>query len=183
MSQHCRRTKIRRRRPLWSPLRPFLASIVFVLALCVGSPGHAIEPAESVLVVKQERRLYLLRDGETYASFPATFGTSPKGHKQEEGDGKTPEGEYVLDYKNQNSSYSLSIHVSYPNKDDAAAARKRGVSPGGNIMVHGQKAGFGWLSGLSRYINWTDGCIALSDQDMAVVWEAIEPGTPIEIRP
>lgn len=156
---------------------------LLLLTACLAPAAWAIETAEAVLVVKQERRLYLLRDGEPYASFPATFGTNPKGHKQKEGDGRTPEGEYILDYKNENSSYFLSIHVSYPNAQDKAAASKLGTSPGGNIMIHGQKAGWSWLGGISRFVNWTDGCIALSDKDMATVWEAIQPGTPIEIRP
>jgi murein L,D-transpeptidase YafK len=154
-----------------------------VLALGMTWSGHAIEPADSVLVVKTERRLYLIRNGERYASFPATFGSNSRGHKQEEGDGRTPEGRYVLDYKNANSAYHLSIHVSYPNERDIAAARKRGVSPGGDIMVHGQKAGFEWLGALTRHVNWTEGCIALSNEDMATVWNAVSPGTPIEIRP
>lgn len=158
-----------------------------VVGLCLATltapSAVAIEKAESVLVVKKDRRLYLLREGEAYASFSATFGTNPKGHKQQEGDGRTPEGKYVLDYKNENSGYHLSIHVSYPDANDKAAAKKLGVSPGGNIMIHGQKAGWGWLGSFSRFVNWTDGCIALSDKDMSTVWEAIEPGTPIEIRP
>jgi murein L,D-transpeptidase YafK len=160
-------------------VRPLLLCIVVVFA----SGAHAIDNAESVLVVKGERRLYLLIDDEPFASFPVTFGSNPDGHKQEEGDGRTPEGEYVLDYKNSSSSYYRSIHVSYPNADDLAAAHARSVSAGGHIMIHGQKNGWESLSWLAQFVNWTDGCVALSNSDMDLVWEAVAPGTPIEIRP
>ena len=139
--------------------------------------------AESVLVVKSDRRLYLLRDDETIASFPVTFGSNSKGHKIQEGDSRTPEGHYVLDWKNVHSAYFKAIHVSYPNAEDEAVAAELKVDPGGAIMIHGQKNGYGWLSILSRFINWTDGCIALNDADMEQVWQQVTAGTPIEIRP
>lgn len=161
-----------------------MKSTFILTALLLFSPLlQAIEKADFVLVVKSERKLYLVRDERLYASFPVTFGSNPEGHKVQEGDGRTPEGLYVLDYKNASSGYHRSIHVSYPNEEDRANARELGVSPGGDIMIHGQKNGFGWLGFLSRFVNWTDGCIALKDREMDQLWEAIDPGTPIEIRP
>jgi murein L,D-transpeptidase YafK len=139
--------------------------------------------ADAVLVVKSEKRLYLMREGEPFASFRVSFGSNPRGHKQEQGDGRTPEGRYILDYKNPGSAYYKSIHISYPNAKDRKEARKRGVDPGGDIMIHGQKNGYGWLSFLVQRFNWTNGCIALSDRDMDIVWNAVKPGTPIEIKP
>lgn len=139
--------------------------------------------ADSVLVVKSERRLYLLADGEVFADYPATFGAQPEGHKEREGDERTPEGHYMLDWKNQHSAFYKSIHVDYPNADDRAAAAIRGEDPGGQIMIHGQRNGYGWLSPLARFFNWTDGCIALSDSDMDEVWQSVRANTPIEIRP
>ena len=144
---------------------------------------HAVDKADSVLVVKSERKLYLVRDEKPYASFSVTFGSNPKGHKQKQGDGRTPEGLYVLDYKNATSNYYRSIHISYPNDEDRSNARSLGISPGGDIMIHGQKNGFAWLGPLSGFVNWTDGCIAVRDREMDLLWEAIDPGTPIEIRP
>ena len=158
----------------------------FVIALlpilfAVGAVGA--EKADSVLVVKSERRLHLMRDGKTFVSFRAVFGGEPEGHKQARGDQRTPEGHYVLDYKNANSKFHRSIHISYPNAKDRANARRLGVDPGGDIMIHGQANGWGWAAPLTQLFSWTDGCIALSDDDMDRVWEAVEPGTPIEIRP
>jgi murein L,D-transpeptidase YafK len=141
------------------------------------------QKADAVLVIKSEKQLYLMRAGEPFASFRVSFGSNPKGHKQEQGDGRTPEGRYILDYKNPGSAYYKSIHISYPNAKDRKEARKRGVDPGGDIMIHGQKNGYGWLSLLAQRFNWTNGCIALSDKDMDTVWSAVKPGTPIEIKP
>lgn len=166
------------------------------LALCISwlfsAAGTAETPsgnpskptiADSVLVVKSERRLYLLADGEAFADYPATFGADPAGHKQREGDERTPEGHYLLDWKNAHSAFYKSIHVDYPNRQDTAAAAARGEDPGGLIMIHGQRNGYGWLSPLTRFFNWTDGCIALNDTDMEEVWLSIRENTPIEIRP
>ena len=139
--------------------------------------------ADAVLVIKSEKRLYLMREGEPFASFRVSFGSNPRGHKQEQGDGRTPEGRYILDYKNPGSAYYKSIHISYPNAKDRKEALKRGVEPGGDIMIHGQKNGYGRLSFLVQRFNWTNGCIALSDRDMDTVWNAVKPGTPIEIKP
>ena len=112
-----------------------------------------------------------------------TFGANPKGHKLQQGDERTPEGQYLLDYKNANSLYYKSIHISYPNERDRQEARRLGVDPGGDIMIHGQKNGYEGLSFLAQWFNWTNGCIALTNKDMDSVWEAVPPGTPIEIRP
>ena len=159
-----------------------IIAAVFVFLLYAGTV-HSEQTADLVLVEKSNSRLYLMRQGEAFASFRVAFGSSPKGHKQEQGDGKTPEGRYMLDYKNSGSAYYKSIHISYPNEKDRQEARKRGVNPGGDIMIHGQKNGYGRLSILVQRFNWTNGCIALSDRDMDQVWDAIKPGTPIEIKP
>ena len=139
--------------------------------------------ADFVLVDKSEKRLYLMWQGHQYAYFPVTFGKNPKGHKQKQGDERTPEGRYILDYKNFNSAYYKSIHISYPNAQDRKNARRMGIDPGGDIMIHGQVNGWGCASSLMQTFNWTNGCIALKDHHMDKVWEAVVPGTPIEIRP
>lgn len=145
--------------------------------------GVGQQKADAVLVSKSEGRLYLLLKGEPFASFHVTFGSQPKGHKQAQGDERTPEGHYLLGYKNPDSSYYKSIHISYPNAKDRENARRLGVDPGGDIMIHGQKNGWGWASPFVQFFSWTNGCIALSDRDMDKVWAAVDPGTPIEIRP
>ena len=141
------------------------------------------EKADRVVVKKSESRLYLEHGGKPFASFKVTFGAEPTGHKQQEGDERTPEGRYVLDSKNANSAYYKAIHISYPSAQDIAAAKAKGVEPGGLIMVHGQKNGFGWLAPIAQWFNWTDGCVAVSNKDMDAIWKAVDVGTPIEILP
>jgi len=159
-----------------------LAAITLLLMLQVLNAESA-QKADSVLVIKAENRLYLISDGIAFASFRATFGANPVGHKQRQGDERTPEGNYVLDYKNPNSQFYKSIHVSYPNAKDRKNARRLGVDPGGDIMIHGQTNGWGWAAPVAQFFPWTDGCVALSDRDMDKVWESVDSGTPIEIRP
>ena len=158
--------------------------IITVVAffLCSGM-AYSGQLADFVLVIKSESRLYLIRDGKEFASFKVAFGSNPRGHKQQQGDERTPEGRYTLDYKNTNSAYYKSIHISYPNAKDRENARKLGVDPGGHIMVHGQRNGYEGFSSIVQFFNWTNGCIALSNKDMDVVWQTVNPGTPIEIRP
>jgi murein L,D-transpeptidase YafK len=145
--------------------------------------GFCLEKADLVLVVKSESKLYLLKDGEVLDEFHAVFGTNPEGHKVMEGDEKTPEGFYILEHKKEDSAFYKAIRISYPNEQDIRRARQLGVSPGGKIMIHGQRNGFDWLSLLTQKSNWTDGCIALFNRDMDIVWQKVDEGTPIEIRP
>lgn len=144
--------------------------------------AHA-EKADLVVVSKAESRLSLQRAGKQFASFKVAFGANPHGHKQQEGDERTPEGRYVLDSKNPGSGYYKAIHISYPSAQDRAAAKARGVSPGGQVMIHGQKNGLAWLAPIAQLFDWTDGCIALTNADMETVWQAVDVGTPIEINP
>lgn len=136
-----------------------------------------------VRVLKSEHKLQLIANGKVWKEFNVALGSNPKGHKQQEGDGRTPEGNYTLNNKNDDSGYYKAIHISYPNRADVKAAKARGVSPGGGIMIHGQKKKFGWLSPFSQQFDWTKGCIALTDEDMEVVWSKVEEGTRIEILP
>jgi len=135
-----------------------------------------------VLVDKSEKKMYLLSEGKQFKEYHVVFGSNPKGHKLQEGDERTPEGKYVLDYKKADSSFYKAIHISYPNEEDKAKAKKMGVSPGGLIMIHGQKNGFGWLSWLMQRFNWTNGCIAVTNSEMDEIWQLVKVGTPIEIR-
>ena len=159
--------------------------ILALLALLLFQVAAAddIPKADKVLVDKSEKRLYLIKDGERFMSLPVTFGGEPKGHKVQQGDQRTPEGHYTLEWKNSNSKFYKSIRVSYPNAEDRAKAERLGVDPGGDIMVHGQANGWQWASPLLQFFSWTDGCVALSNKNMDKVWESVEPGTPIEIRP
>jgi murein L,D-transpeptidase YafK len=157
--------------------------LAFLLVFPSAPFADDVRKADGVIVVKSEKRLYLMKEDDILTSFPVTFGGEPRGHKREQGDQKTPEGRYTLDYKNSNSSYYKSIHISYPDAQDREDARKRGVNPGGDIMIHGQPNEWGWAAPILQLFSWTDGCIALSNKNMDKVWEAVDPGTPIEIRP
>lgn len=139
--------------------------------------------ADLVLVEKSKRRLSLVRDGEVYRDWRISLGFDPVGHKQREGDGRTPEGRYQLDWRNPDSCCFKSLHVSYPDAQDRDAAAARGEDPGGLIMIHGQVNGQGWLGWLHQYWDHTSGCIAVRNGPMEVIWRAVDDGTPIEIRP
>jgi murein L,D-transpeptidase YafK len=139
--------------------------------------------ADRVLVDKSEHQLMLLRDDSVLKSYRVSFGANPAGHKQQEGDERTPEGAYRIDRRNAQSSFYRSLHISYPDPQDVARAQARGVSPGGDIMIHGIRNGLGWAGKLQRLANWTDGCIAVTNREMDELWGAIPDGTPIEIRP
>ncbi|MBA2880944.1 murein L,D-transpeptidase YafK [Desulfosalsimonas propionicica] len=162
-----------------------IADVIALVVVFFAMPGagFGLEKADMVVVVKSESRLYLKCDGQIISEYHVVFGPEPEGHKLQEGDGKTPEGKYVLDYKNANSDFYKSIHISYPNRADRKRAVRSSVDPGGEIMIHGQKNGAGWLASISKYFNWTQGCIAVSNKAMDEIWQAVDAGTPIEIKP
>lgn len=144
--------------------------------------GLAQAKVDLVKIDKSEQKLYLIEKGKILKVYHIALGANPKGHKRQEGDSKTPEGSYVLDYKNKTSSYYRSIHISYPNKADKLSAKKRGVSAGGFIMIHGQPNGMGKLSAITQLRNWTDGCIALTNDQMDEFMKMVSVGTKIHIE-
>lgn len=139
--------------------------------------------ADKVLVEKSSRKLHLLKDGEPFRTFDIALGVAPDGHKQQEGDSRTPEGLYFLGGRNKNSDFFLSIHISYPDADDRAAAGKLGVDPGGQIMIHGQPNEPTYSAAFYRSADWTNGCIAVSNSDMIDIWLMTPNRVPVEIRP
>ncbi|RVC62478.1 MAG: hypothetical protein EOS65_24410 [Mesorhizobium sp.] len=158
-------------------LSAFCACIVWAF------PALAGEQVYLVRVEKSERRLDLIGDGgKILRSYGIALGGEPLGHKRQEADERTPEGRYVLDWRNANSAAYKSIHISYPNAEDLAAAKARGVDAGGMIMIHGQPNAFGWLGWLLQLVDWTDGCVGVTDSDMDEIWTMVANGTPIEIR-
>lgn len=139
--------------------------------------------ADRIVVLKSERTLQLLNQGKVIKSYKVALGGVPTGAKTQQGDHKTPEGIYVLDSRNAHSKFYKSIHISYPGARERAVARQKGVSPGGDVFVHGLPNGYKWLGAVHRAKDWTDGCIAVTDQEMDEIWLAVSDGTPIEIRP
>ena len=157
--------------------------LAMLILLLIPTVALGMEKADLVLVIKSDSKLYLKKNGKVLKEYHVAFGENPDGHKQHEGDERTPEGRYVLDYKKKDSAFYKSIHISYPNEADKKRAESAGVNPGGFIMIHGQKNGHGWLSWLTQRFNWTDGCIAVTNSEMDEIWESVDVGTPIEIRP
>ncbi len=139
--------------------------------------------ADQVIVEKGERKLHLMRDGEAFRTFDIALGIRPAGDKEYEGDFRTPEGNYVLDARNPNSEFFLSIHISYPDATDVAAARAKGLNPGGAIMIHGQPNVPTRSEAYYQTQDWTNGCIAVSNSDMIDIWLMTDHMTPIEILP
>jgi murein L,D-transpeptidase YafK len=152
----------------------------------VGVAQNAAKPAvhaDLVVVHKKERTLKLLSQGKVVRSYRVALGGDPVGPKTRQGDHKTPEGVYVLDSRNAHSQFYKSIHISYPNARDRTAARQKGVSPGGDVFVHGLPRGYRWLGASHRLKDWTDGCIAVTNEEMDEIWASVADGTRIEILP
>ena len=141
------------------------------------------EPADKVLIEKRERRLTLLSKGEILKIYKIALGGNPVGPKERQGDNKTPEGIYTIDSRNKDSQYHLSLRISYPNEKDKIRARELGVSPGGDIMIHGIKNGLSWVGDLHAGVDWTKGCIAVSDEEIEEIDRLVPTGTIVEIRP
>ena len=157
--------------------------IIFFVVLPLTASGTAAQKADLVLVIKSKEKLLLKKGDNVIKEYNVVFGANPVGHKEREGDQRTPEGKYYLDYKKADSAFYKAIHISYPNETDRRRAQEKGVDPGGQIMIHGQKNGYGWMAPMMQTINWTDGCIAVSNRDMDEIWRAVDVGVPIVIRP
>ncbi len=146
-------------------------------------PAPESEQADRVLVLKAERRLILFREGRRLAAYDIVLGRNPEGHKRREGDSRTPEGRYRIDWRNPQSSFHLSLHISYPAERDSEAAAARGEDPGGMIMIHGLPNGMSWLGAAGLVRDWTEGCIAVTDESIREIWRLVPDGTPIDIKP
>jgi murein L,D-transpeptidase YafK len=139
--------------------------------------------ADRILVLKSKREMQLLHDGKVIKSYRVALGGTPVGRKERQGDHKTPEGLYTIVGRNPKSQYHRALRVSYPNPEDRARAAKHGVPPGGDIMIHGLPNGYGWIGRGHLAKDWTDGCIAVTDQEIEEIWSLVADGTPVEIRP
>jgi len=138
---------------------------------------------DKILIEKNARRLMLISQGEVLKSYNIALGGNPVGPKERQGDNKTPEGTYVIDGRNKDSRFHLSLHISYPNERDKNRAKELGVSPGGDIMIHGIKNGFSWVGDAHTGVDWTKGCIAVTDEEIEEISKLAPNGTIVEIRP
>ena len=145
-------------------------------------PPPQLPPVEHIVVRKAERAMELYAQGRLlYTIEGIQLGAAPDGPKRFQGDGRTPEGRYTIDYGNPDSSYHLSLHISYPNAQDVAYAQAQGRLPGGLIFIHGQPND--WTKSDRVPGDWTDGCIAVSDEEIEALWRAVPDGTVIDIVP
>ncbi len=170
-------------------LIPMLVAILAVATAGADSmtglagPAGMLQPVDRVIVHKSGRKMELFREGQVVANYRISLGLSPSGQKQREGDFRTPEGSYRLTRRNAKSDFFLAVQVSYPEAADLALARRNGWAPGGAIMVHGLPNFLKYPRDRYLSTDWTDGCIALSNEDMLDFWLLTDEGTPIEIRP
>lgn len=175
--------KARKRVFIVSGLLLLLATFVYARWIRDEGPLAAGAKADRVVVTKSERKLQLYEGGTLLKTYRVSLGRNPSGPKTQAGDHRTPEGFYTLDWRNPQSKYYLSLHISYPSAADVVIARQRGANSGGDIMVHGLPNRLGWIWKFHRMWDWTDGCIAVTNSEMDEIWRAVSDGTPIEIRP
>lgn len=166
---------------VWAAVLLVTAGLVWTCRPAAPLPGGT--RADLLVVKKSARRMLVYAHGALLRSYRISLGHNPQGPKGRQGDHRTPEGRYVIDRHNPNSAFHLSLHVSYPSAADAARAHAAGYSPGGEIMIHGTRNGLGWLARLRLPVDWTDGCIALTNAEMDELYPIVPDGTPIEIRP
>ncbi len=166
---------------------PFIRCLLlgtFLFSILVPSlPADPLPAADRILVEKASRSMTLFRKGQVLKTYIIALGTEPVGHKEKEGDGRTPEGIYRISGRNPQSKFHLSLRVSYPSEADRESARKRGLAPGGDIMIHGLPNGSGALGAAHRLRDWTIGCIAVTNEEIQEIWNSVADGTEIEIRP
>jgi murein L,D-transpeptidase YafK len=138
---------------------------------------------DEIIVLKSRRELQLIENNSVLRTYKISLGSSPIGPKMRQGDGKTPEGKYHISGRNKSSKYHLSLRISYPNTDDILRAKRMGVNPGGDIMIHGLRNDFGWVGPFHRFFDWTQGCIAVTDSEIEEIYNLVANNTPVIIRP
>lgn len=173
-------------------LRPknwLCAQLVLVLLL-LGSAAHAQarrsipqQQADLIVIVKSTRTMTLYRGRSVLKTYKVALSRDPVGPKTREGDHKVPEGDYVVDEKIAHSQFYRALHLSYPNAQDRARARRLGVNPGGDVEIHGLPPGYAWIGRGQHMIDWTDGCIAVTDAEIDEIWQLVPVGTRVEIKP
>ena len=166
------------------PDRHRFCSLILLLSFLIALPvGARITMADHVVVNKSERRLYLMQGNNVLREYKIALGLAPAGHKKQEGDFRTPEGKYLLTRRLVDSDFFMAIEISYPNRDDLASALKSGVDPGGYIMIHGQPVNPKKPARYYENYDWTNGCIAVSNEAMTDIWQFTRVNTPITILP
>jgi murein L,D-transpeptidase YafK len=168
-------------------LRAFLISLIpLAILFCLGQAEDHLRSGvrvDKVLLRKKQHTLELLDHGKMLKKYKVALGSNPVGPTTQQGDHKTPEGIYILDHRNEHSQFYRSVHIFYPNSTDRARAQKLGVAPGSDIMTHGVPNGYGWIGSAHRAKDWTDGRVAVTNEEMDEIWRMVPDGTPVEITP
>lgn len=163
-----------------------LAGVLVAIAIWMHYNTHSLTKeakADRIVIEKGAHTLTLFRGAMPLKLYRVALGRVPVGPKREEGDHRTPEGSYTIDRRKVDSDFHLALHISYPNPEDVAQAASRGVSAGSDIMIHGLPNGSGWIGVLHRRKDWTDGCVAVTDQEIEEIWRTVPDGIVVEIRP
>lgn len=159
------------------------AALLFFVLPSASRAEWDIPKADMVVIIKGKKQMLLIKDSEVMVSYKVSLGGDPNGKKLRQGDKKTPEGLYFIKGRNQKSKYHLALHISYPNGSDMERARTLGLKPGGDIMIHGLSEELSWLGRFHSVLDWTDGCIAVTNEEMEELWQLVPDGTPVEIIP
>jgi len=169
--------------------RKFLPILLLIAAIASGvfllhhQTQQQLPTVDAILVIKHTHTLTLLRGGRPVRQYRVALGRGGLGPKKQAGDNRVPEGTYRIVGRNEHSAFYRALRVGYPTPSQLATARARGIDPGGDIMIHGIRNGLGWLGPAQRLVDWTKGCIAVTDPEMNEIWSAVPDGTPIQIRP
>lgn len=163
--------------------RRTLAVLLLIASASAADKATRTPVADHILVIKSTRTMSLMQGDKVLKTYKVALGTTPVGAKQKHGDHKTPEGDYVISARNPHSQFHLSLRISYPNATDRARAHKLGVSPGGDIMIHGLPPEYAYLGARHRDTDWTEGCIAVTNAEIEEIWDLVPVGTRVEIRP
>lgn len=158
-----------------------LASLIPIAASRAQVPGN--KTADRIVIVKSARTMMLESNGRVLKTYKVALGGQPVGAKERQGDHKTPEGEYIIDAKNEHSRFYMALHLSYPNAADRARAHSLGASPGGDVEIHGLGKQYGWIGARHRLVDWTDGCIAVTNEEIQEIFGMVSVGTRVQIKP
>ncbi|HEU5458254.1 MAG TPA: L,D-transpeptidase family protein [Terracidiphilus sp.] len=163
-----------------------LPAVLFLSGCTVKTSAKASpreQQADRIIIIKSSHTMMLMSHGKVLKTYQVSLGRGGQGPKVRQGDNKTPEGEYVIDRKIEKSRFHLALHISYPNVADKERAQKAGVDPGGAIEIHGLASGLGWLGPVQHDMDWTEGCIAVSNSQIEEIWRLVPVGTPVDIKP
>ena len=162
----------------------FVAFAVMMPFACGRHKANSVlKRADRIVIVKSAHTMTLTNGKEVLKVYSVALGRSPVGPKTRKGDHKTPEGMYIIDFKRPTSRFYRALHISYPNEADREQARRFSLDPGGDVEIHGIENGLGSIGGLHRTVDWTDGCIAVTNSEIDEIWNSVEVGTPVEIKP